>query len=560
MPKINFPSVQYQGVGGLSPGRSVLDLSHAYSVDMKFGYLYPIVAEECVPGDVIRFGADVVARMNPSIVPFMHEVNISWHAFFVPNRLVWPKVDGSGDDWESYIVGETWDPDAGEFVPVTAVLPVWDYTDPDYYAKGSIYDYFGFQPGVVPAVGSRPHSLWNRAYLMIWNEWYRDEDLQDPLDITGFLSTGTPLQSALEKDYFTSARPFQQKGISPAIPISGLTNAVFDFGNTGEPALNVFFGSSSNQYIGNRLTGDRAGGTGVVSDLKTADTNAANDSPFSVGGVDPTGTYMRPDTLFSNNNTVDFADASTINMADLRLNMQIQKYLERNARAGNRYTEWLQSHYGVSPRDERLQRPEYLGGGKTPVIISEVLQTSESAGTPQGTLAGHGISVDRSQVVSGYRVQEFGTFMVIARILPRTMYTQGVHRRAIRNSPYEFYHPEFAHLAEQAVTKGELFVNGVNDNEVFGYQARYQEYRTRNSVAVGEMRDTLKMWNLGRSFSAVPSLNEGFISVTDSQRTQWMERAFAVTSEAPFLVSFGNRIVMSRPMPGLPEPGLMDHF
>ena len=200
-----------------------------------------------------------------------------------------------------------------------------------------------------------------------------------------------------------------------------------------------------------------------------------------------------------NDNTIDFSQASTINVSQLRFVIQVQKYLERNARGGNRYTEWLQSHYGVSPSDARLQRPEYLGGAKMPVIISEVLQTSQSATTPQGTLAGHGISVARKGVVDGYRVQEFGVFMVIARILPRTMYTQGVHRRAIRNSPYEFYHPEFAHLSEQAVTKGELMVDGVHDNEIFGYQARYQEYRTRNSVAVAEMRDTLKQWNLGSS-------------------------------------------------------------
>lgn len=195
------------------------------------------------------------------------------------------------------------------------------------------------------------------------------------------------------------------------------------------------------------------------------------------------------------------------------------------------------------------------------MIISEVLQTSQTGTTPQGTLAGHGIAVDRTNGVGNYRVEEFGTFMVLARILPRTMYTQGVHRRAIRNSPYDFYHPEFAHLAEQAITRGELYVTGTaTDNDIFGFQARYQEYRTRNSYAVGEMRDTLKQWNLGRSFSAQPSLNESFISVTDSQRSQWMNRAFAVTTQAPFLVAFGNRLTMSRPMPGLPEPGLMDHF
>lgn len=529
MPKANFPQLQYQGVGGLSPGRSVLDLSHAYSVDMDFGRLYPIVAEECVPGDVVKFSADVVARMNPSIRPFMHEVNISWHSFFVPYRLVWPKVDQSGDDWESYIVGETWDPVESEFVPVTAVLPVWDYTDPLNYDTGSLYDYFGFEPGHVPLVGSRPHALWQRAYNLIWNEWYRDQDLQLYLDIN---TNYRLLNSALEKDYYTSCRPFQQKGISPAIPVTGA--ALF----SGDVPL-----ASPSAFGGATISTD---GANLVN----------NDDTNTKLFVKPGASGALPGL---NDNVLDGVG---VNMADLRLSMQIQKYLERNARAGNRYAEWLRSHYGVSPRDERLQRPEYLGGGKVPVIVSEVLQTSGTVdeGTPQGTLAGHGLSVARRDTVSGYRVDEFGVFMVIARILPRTMYTQGVHRRAVRNSPYEFYHVEFAHLPEQAVTRAELKVNGVNDNEVFGFQARYQEYRTRNSVAVGSMRTDLDFWNLGMSFGSAPSLNENFISVTDARRTAWMERAFAVTNEAPFICTFGNRIVMSRPMPGLPEPGLMDHF
>lgn len=530
MPRPNFPAQQYQGVGGLTPGRSVLDLSHAYSVDAKFGKLIPIVAEECVPGDVVRYSCDVLARMNPSIVPFMHEVNISYHAFFVPYRIVWPKVDETGDDWESYIVGDTWDSDTGTFVENSATLPAWDYSIAGYYAKGSIYDHFGFQPAVVPQVGHRPHSLWLRAYRLIWNEWYRDEDLQPLLDITA--PQGGLLDSAKEKDYFTSARPFQQKGISPAIPVTG--SAVFD-GNLPVVAVDL----QAEQLVESTLQGT-VNTVGFDSGTKWHIPKAAGSSTF---GLDD-----------------NVLDGLGINMADLRLNMQVQKYLERNARAGNRYTEWLRAHYGVSPKDSRLQRPEYLGGGKIPIIVSEVLQTSETDTTPQGTLAGHGIAVGRNGVVNGYRVDEFGVFMVIARILPRTMYTQGIHRRAIRNSPYEFYQPEFAHLAEQAVTNGEVRVDGGSDLQVFGFQARYQEYRTRNSIAVNEMRDTLKQWNLGISFSSAPGLGEEFISVTDDQRTQWMTRCFAVTSQAPFILSFGNRIVMSRPMPGLPEPGLMDHF
>lgn len=535
MPQTRFADVQYQGVGGLNPGRSVLDLSHSYAFDGKFGYLYPVVCEEVVPGDVIKYGAEVLARMNPSVVPFMHEVNISWHAFFVPYRLVWPKVDTSGDNWESYITGDTWDPTESEFVPVTAVLPVWQYLNTGQYAKGSLYDFFGFQPGAIPADGHKPHALWNRAYRLIWNEWYRDQDLQEALNINDIW--GPPLDSALEKDYFTSCRPFQQKGIAPALPITG--SAVFDY--------DVQVGADSDF------------------DDQTVTSQLLSGGKYEVRTNDTTAALLALKTSRNGRTGLDANQLSgaSVTMSDLRLSMQIQKYLERNARAGNRYTEWLQSHYGVSPSDERLQRPEYLGGGKVPVIISEVLQTSQTSTTPQGTMAGHGISVTRKGIVNGYRATEFGCFMVLARILPRTMYTTGIHRRAIRNSPYEFYHPEFAHLSEQAVTNGELKITGGAsgvDNQIFGYQARYQEYRTRNSVAVGEMRDTLKMWNLGRAFTGAISLNEDFISVTDSQRSQWMTRAFAVTSQAPFLVTFGNNITMSRPMPGLPEPGLMDHF
>lgn len=537
--RTNFPELQYQGVGGLTPGRAVLPLGHAYSVDMKFGKLYPIVAEECIAGDVVKYNCDVIARMNPSIVPFMHEINITWHAFFHPFRLSWPKVDQTGDDWESYIVGDTWDPDSGTFVTNSAELPLWDYSAANNYAKDSLYDYLGFQPGVVPPTGHRPHQLYQRTYVEIFNEHYRDEDLVARLDPT--VPLWKLLDSALEKDYFTSARPFQQKGISPALPVTGIGQAVFDGDvDTGWPSWQGSVTGTFNLHAPGNLPGD----SNTEQALEKGRALKAGVTGF---GLD--------------DNTVDFTEASTVNISDLRLSIQIQKYLERNARGGNRYTEWLQSHYGVSPSDARLQRPEYLGGGKIPIIVSEVLQTSMTSTTPQGTLAGHGIAVGRSNVVDGYRVKEPGIFMVIARILPRTMYTQGVPRRAIRNSPYEFYHPEFAHLSEQAVTKGELFVTGTStDNDIFGFQARYQEYRTRNSIAVNEMRDTLKQWNLGRSFDTQPTLSESFISVTDSQRTQWMNRSFAVTSQAPFIVSFGNQVLLSRPMPGLPEPGLMDHF
>lgn len=512
MPKVNFGPQEFQSVGALSPGRAVFDLSNARALPADFGYLYPVLAEEVVPGDVFSLSADVVARMMPSIAPVMHEVNIFIHYWFVPFRLLWPKVDESGDDWESYITG-------GEHGDNSAVLPLWT-PPPGGYPVGSLWDYFGLPTGVVPHSSVLPYAFLKRAYNLVYNEWYRDQNLIDPVDI----DADEFHIRAWEKDYFTSAMLSQQKGTPPALPISGTTSAVFDGPFINVPDVDA---PLVVQYSPNAAMS--AGGTAGNAALKTV----------------------------LDNNEVDLSVASTFDISDLRLAFQVQKWMERNMRAGTRYTEYLQAHFGVSPRDARLQRPEWIGGVKSPVIINEVLQTSETGDTPQGNLAGHGISVSR-QHGGRYRSEEFGLILGLLSVMPRSMYSQGVDRQFIRQTRFDFYSPEFAHLSEQAVYKGELFVDGTSaDGEIFGYQGRHQEYRSRQSKPVGKLRDDLGYWNLSRDFATRPALNQSFIEV-ESQVLK--ERFLAVPSEPAFLVTVGNRVIASRPMPGLAEPGLIDHF
>ena len=255
------------------------------------------------------------------------------------------------------------------------------------------------------------------------------------------------------------------------------------------------------------------------------------------------------------NNTIDLSTATTFNVADLRLAFQIQKWMERNARAGARYTESLQAHFGVSPRDERLQRPEYIGGSKTPVIVSEVLQTSSTDATsPQGNMAGHGVSV-ASTFCGKYRATEHGLIMGIMSIMPRTMYQQGMDRQWLRRSRYDFYFPEFANLSEQAILNCELYAtsNEATNKAIFGYQGRYDEMRTKRNMVCGQMRSTFDYWHLGRIFSTAPALNSTFLLCVPDKRI------FAVPSEPGFIVQFANLIKAWRPMPIQSDPGLIDH-
>ena len=495
----------YAHVGGLNPRRSVFDLSYEKKLTCDMAQLIPVMCDEVVPGDFFQIGNQAVVRFQPLVAPILHEINMYVHYFFVPYRLLW-------DDWEDFISGGV----DGSF---SDPIPEWEPTDT---TEGSLWDFFGFPVGVDPD-GAYPIDFLRRAYNLVFNEYYRDENLQAEVALTN----ETILNRAWEKDYFTSSLPWQQRGTAPALPISGTTHATFN--GSGYQAGDASFAN---------LVLYTQAGTIPHLGHATAGTDALLKS-------------------WLNNNTVDLSTASTFDIADLRLAFQIQKWMERNARAGVRYTEFLRAHFGVAPRDERLQRPEYIGGSKAPCIISEVLQTSSTDATSaQGNLAGHGITV--SDAYCGkYHATEFGLIIGIMSIMPRSAYSQGIDRQWLRKTKYDFFFPEFANLSEQAILNAEICATNSDTHnlDLFGYQGRYDEMRTKNSQIVSGMRTTFDYWHLGRQFNTAspPVLNEDFIKCVPRKDI------FAVPSEPGLIVNFANIIKAFRPIPYMAVPGLIDH-
>lgn len=495
----------FEKTGGLRPGRTMFDLSYEKKMTCDMGQLIPVMCDEVIPGDLFKIGNQAVIRFQPLVAPVMHEINMYVHYFFIPYRILW-------DDWEDFITGGT----DGSF---DEPIPLWEPTDT---TVGSLWDFFGFPVGIDPD-GAYPIDMMRRAYNMVYNEYYRDENLVTEVALTN----ESILNRSWEKDYFTSALPWQQRGTAPALPISGTGHALWP--------LSAF---SPTGYDGNLS--------------------------ISINGTDPTlYTFMgHPDHLtntrdFFNSNTIDFSTAATFDVADLRLAFQIQKWMERNARAGVRYTEFLQEHFGVSPRDERLQRPEYIGGSRSPVIISEVLQTSSTdAISPQGNLAGHGLTVS-SSYCGKYHATEYGLIIGIMSVMPVSAYSQGIDRQWLRRTKFDFAFPEFVNLSEQAIINAEICVTDdpVHNNTIFGYQGRYDELRTKQSLVVSQMRSTFDYWHLGRQFDPLtpPTLNSSFITCVPRKDV------FAVPSEPGLIVNFGNIITAYRPLPYIAEPGLIDH-
>lgn len=516
----------FQRVAGLRPGRSVFDLSYDKKFTCDMGELIPVLCEMAVPGDHWTIGNQVVVRLQPLLAPIMHAIDVVVHYFFVPLRILegvaecW---DWTTQDWENFITGgEEGDWEEKE-------LPRWNPPTGVVTLVGSLWDYMGM-PQVIPT-GATPLAFPLLAYWRIWDEYYRDQNFQDKKSpiLTDQSGAAVAIRN-WEKDYFTSSLPWQQRGTAPSLPISGTTTALWDINDIDEVAA--------------------------------VDPNKA----ITIGNM-PLDTYKPRVNIgysrgrlheFLERNSIDLSSATTFDVADLRLVVQLQKWMERNARAGSRLTESLQAHFNVSPRDERLQRPEYIGGTKSPVIISEVLQTSEEGTTPQGNLAGHGISANRG-MAGKYFVTEHGIIMGLMSIMPRTCYQQGVDRQWLQQTRYDFYWPEFANLSEQAVIKAEIAAknaDSAHNQALFGYIGRYDEYRTKKSMVCGEMRDKLDYWHLGRKFADVSTveLNEEFIQCRPSKRI------FAVQDEDGFIVNFGNLIKAVRPIPIQANPGLMDHF
>lgn len=507
------------------PKLNKFDLSHERKLSLNMGKLIPILVQDVVPGDRFRVNTEIMMRLAPMLAPVMHRVNVFTHYFFVPNRLIW-------DEWEDFITGGR----LGTSNPVPPHM-MFDNANTSWFLKGTLNDYMGlpiWESGAVSGNGVYQYSaLPNRAYQLIYDEYYRDQNVQQSLDISkssglqSFPETeklNTLRNRSWEKDYFTSALPWAQRGGSVNSPVNGSITPNY----RPETLIRKNDGTLNPDAVGIAANGDA--------------------KAVTTGGTSP-GTFMQLDNLES----VDFGGSMNIN--DLRRSIRLQEWLERNARAGSRYIEQILAHFGVKSSDARLQRPEYLGGGKTPVVISEVVSTfqSEAEGIPQGNMAGHGYAVGNTNQFSR-RFEEHGYVLGIISVLPRTAYQQGVPRHFSRFDKFDYYWPEFANIGEQAVLNKELYndiTGAVPNSGTFGYQSRYAEYKHGQSTVHGDFRTNLSYWHWGRIFNSAPSLNESFIKADPSFRP------FAV--EDPDIhhlyCQLYNRVDALRPMPyfGVPS-------
>lgn len=576
----------YNLIGPARPGRSAFDRSHLKLFDCSIGQLIPVLVEDVQPGDIVEIANANVIRAQPLVVPIYHRLEVFSHTFFVPYRLLM-------QDWERFITGGS----SGDLTTrLPTVIEGYQWSGNVVISRYTLWDYFGFPIADVENGDTLPSNSmgWTsapdvldlpwRAYWAIWRDYYRDSNHQlnfpnpkspyagdvNPSNIPcgddfteqlssldaycsqgvsqdGFWVSNQVAYRCWAKDYFTSALPWQQRGTSPAIPISGTTSAQW--------LANQFHSSTSMPPINTKAP--------VWTNLNPPEDDVFMWGDTATGTGPADGLYSKNLRKFFNSNTVDFATTG-VDISDLRYAVQVQRWMERNARGGYRYNEFIQAHFGVSPRDERLQRPEYIGGSRQPVIISEVLQNSATVeDSPQGNFAGHGMSV--AQSFNGkYRVQEHGIIMTIMSIMPEAVYQQGIPRQWRRKTRFDFYSPEFAHLSEQEILKSEIcWLKDPIDNTRFGFQGAFDEYRTAQSVVCGKMATDLNMWTLSRLFDGVPSLNEAFLTteqMSKNRREAWAVPGVVHDLEGQFFVQWRNIVKMLRPMPYLPEPGLMDHF
>lgn len=439
------------------------------------GELIPTMLMECVPSDKIKLGCESLLRFAPLVSPMMHRVDVSMHYFFVPSRILW-------DNWEKFITN----------TPNPTVLPAFPTILLNSPVGERLVDYFGIPPNADRDVNAMPFA----AYQLIYNEYYRDQNLQTAIDfklVDGDNSANLDLlllqKRAWEHDYFTAALPFAQKGDAVSIPIAGFADVPVARNPSG------------------------AGFTNVATALGVTPLVIPPADPVDLS--DPSG-----QALFAQTSQLD-AQSATIN--DLRRAFRLQEWLEKAARGGSRYFESILSFFGIKSPDSRLQRPEYITGTKSPVQISEVLQTSETADTPQGNMAGHGVSVTNGKY-GNYTCQEHGYIIGIMSVMPKTAYQDGLHRMWRKTTdPFQYYFPQFDHIGEQEVLQEEVFAGSLTPNATFGYVPRYAEYKFLNSRVAGDFRSSLDFWHMGRKFTSQPLLNSDFITCDPTHRV------FAVT-------------------------------
>lgn len=459
-------------------------LSNTKLFSFDTGELIPCGLIEVLPGDTFQHATSLLVRASPLLAPLMHKVDVRIHHWYVPTRLVW-------EDFEEFITGGPDGMDDSEFPTITV--------DNNDIAVGDLLDYMGIPPLVAATFSAIPA----RGYAMIWNEFYRDQDLDTPLVIDLTSGVDTTTSKALQrvrwdKDYFTSARPWEQKGPNITIPI----------GTTAPVVSGSAAGGNPNQM--------RRADTGALANTATAISHTAAGVLQNTNGV---ALFLDPNGRLN----ADLSSASAITVIRLREALAAQRYEEARSRYGSRYPEYLR-YLGVRSSDARLQRPEYLGGGSAPVQFSEVLQTAEGD-DPVGEMRGHGISTVRSNRYRRF-FEEHGYVFSLLSVKPRAIYASGLDRHWNRRTKEDFWQKEFEHIGQQEILNKEVYAAHASPDGTFGFQDRYDEYRRAWSTIAGEFRTVLDHWHFARIFGSTPALNSTFVECSPAD-----DRVFAVPSQ-----------------------------
>lgn len=488
--------------------RALHDLSHEVPCTFNMGELIPVALYEGLPGDIIRGSSSMLVRTQPLLAPLMHKVGVSFYHFAVPNRIIM-------NDWEKFRTGV--DGNNGED---TTLFPTITSPASTGWGIGTLADYLGIETGVPDLEVS---ALPFRAYAEIYNYFFRDKDLDTELTVSKAsgpdTTTNTTLQmGSWEKDYFTSARPYPQKGSAISIPLSGDAPVVL--------ANNTNYAEIRNAST-RALTGSSALSSGTGGEFKLS------------GGVN---TVLDPnDTL-----EADLSGVSAVDIEDLRVASAMQRFQELLARFGHTLPEFYRL-FGVEPQDSRMQWPELIGSGYSPIQFSEVLQTAEGT-DPVGELRGHGIAAAKSNRFT-YHVKEDCIIMTVALVRPRTVYMNGINKLWNRRSRWDYFMPALQNLGQQAILNKEIYAGHSSPNGVFGYQDQYDEYRRIPSRVAGEFRDTLDFWTMARKFESEPALNSTFVKANPTNRV------FATNADQLQVRVFNNikakRLVYKRSRPQL---------